>query len=382
MKRIAVIQDARGGWTRGIILGLADAVPAQADWELRLFSQQANLLPRLRAWRPDALVAGWQPPDVQAELLGLAVPFIGTGLADPLRRFSGVILDQVEIGRLAAEYFRAKGFRQLVFLHDPLEYWWLPVLAGLRAAAAESGLAIGSVPVGASPDQTRCEAIQEWLAGIAIPMPIAVCAPPELAVDLARVCRTTGRQIPEEILILALEDQDTDCRLCSPQLSAVHCAGETAGRRCGQMLAQVFAGTRLEPVVEAIPPTGIVERASTRRTAVTDPLVADALERMREESGTRANVAEIASGLQVSRRTLELRFQAALGCSPLQALHRLRFARMKQLLSERTLTLDEIARRFGYGSGAHFSRDFARHAGATPARFQARFARPPTVRPL
>ena len=381
MKRIAVIQDARGGWTRGIILGLADAVPATADWEMRLFSQQANLLPRLRAWRPDALVAGLQPSDVQAELLSFGVPFVGTGVADPEKRFPSVILDHAEIARLSADYFRSKGFRRLVFLHDESEYWWLPVLDGLRAAAG-SGLEIEPVAVGATADLMRRETILGWLSGNAAPLPLAVCAPPELAVDLARVCRTSGRQIPDEILILALEDHDTDCRLCSPQLSAVHCAGETAGRRCGQLLAQVFAGSHLEPVIEAIPPTGITERASTRRAAVDDLLVSAALERMREESGTRANIGEIAKDLQVSRRTLELRFQTTLGCPPLQALHRVRFARMKQLLSEGILSLDEISRRFGYGSVAQFSRDFARHAGTTPGRFRARFAPALTVRPL
>lgn len=50
-----------------------------------------------------------------------------------------------------------------------------------------------------------------------------------------------------------------------------------------------------------------------------------------------------------------------------------RMAVAKDLLREGKATLDEVARRVGYGSASTFSTAFSRHVGQPPGRF-ARFA--------
>lgn len=373
MPRIAIVEDPRGGWTRGIILGMADFGAAMQTWEMRLFSPSIGNLERIGSWRPEAIVHGFLPSAESETLVSLEIPLIGTSLPDPQQRFPSVCLDHPEIGRLAGEYFLSRGFRQIFFLHEPREYWWATVQNGLHQICHSRGAQSQTVAISPAQGLSREEALQIWIDNLHVPLPIAVCANSEMCVALAQVCRNRKHPVPDEIAILAAEDHDTDCRLCFPPLSAIQLAGEDAGRRCGQLLQQIFTGNHLAPTTQFMPPLGITERASTKTLAISDSIVALAVERIQNDLSSRPNIADILSGLDISRRSLELRFHAAMGCSPLQVLGRIRLSRMKQVLGERHLNMEEIAKRFGFDDVTAFYRDFRRHAGITPMQYVAQF---------
>jgi AraC family transcriptional regulator of adaptative response / DNA-3-methyladenine glycosylase II len=83
----------------------------------------------------------------------------------------------------------------------------------------------------------------------------------------------------------------------------------------------------------------------------------------------------------VSRRTLELRFHAAFGHGPAEALRLRRLVLAKRLLSETGLTVAEVAARVGGGSVQTFTTLFRRLSGVTPAAFR-RTSRSAVATPL
>lgn len=64
------------------------------------------------------------------------------------------------------------------------------------------------------------------------------------------------------------------------------------------------------------------------------------------------------------------RFRAATGCPPHRWQMQQRIERAKQLLSDRTLTLTDIAYACGYANSAHFSTSFGRATGTTPSGYR------------
>nr|WP_246505734.1 helix-turn-helix transcriptional regulator [Coralloluteibacterium stylophorae] len=80
-------------------------------------------------------------------------------------------------------------------------------------------------------------------------------------------------------------------------------------------------------------------------------------------------VEALAAAAGVGRRTLERRFEATLGVSPVQHLRWLRFERARRLLDGGGRAHAHVALDAGYADQAHFIREFARFSGLTPGRW-------------
>jgi transcriptional regulator GlxA family with amidase domain len=75
----------------------------------------------------------------------------------------------------------------------------------------------------------------------------------------------------------------------------------------------------------------------------------------------------------MSVRTLNRRFRAATGESPISYLHRIRIEAAKRMLEDTRANVDEITRAVGYGDARSFSRLFKRETGLAPRQYRERF---------
>jgi transcriptional regulator GlxA family with amidase domain len=94
--------------------------------------------------------------------------------------------------------------------------------------------------------------------------------------------------------------------------------------------------------------------------------------RMIAESAGTAPVRAIAQRLGISTRSLERRFEQAVGLSPRTARRVARFQQAVHIaLAENHASLAAIAVRSGYYDQAHFTRDFTALSGLSPAAWRA-----------
>jgi len=83
----------------------------------------------------------------------------------------------------------------------------------------------------------------------------------------------------------------------------------------------------------------------------------------------------IARSNGMSRRTLERRFKAATGDTPLAYLQRTRVEAAKQLLETGLQNCDEVAFRVGYEDSGFFRKLFIKHTGLRPSDYRLKFRR-------
>ena len=100
-----------------------------------------------------------------------------------------------------------------------------------------------------------------------------------------------------------------------------------------------------------------------------DARVAEALRQMHGDPERSWTVEELAREAGLSRSAFFDRFTRTVGLRPMEYLLAWRMAVAKDLLRSRTIALDEVARRVGYGSASTFSTAFSRHVGQPPGRF-------------
>ncbi|WP_106401095.1 GlxA family transcriptional regulator [Actinocorallia populi] len=84
-------------------------------------------------------------------------------------------------------------------------------------------------------------------------------------------------------------------------------------------------------------------------------------------------LADIAGHASTSVRTLNRRFRAQVGTTPLQWLLRARLHRAQQLLESTTLPVDRVAAACGFGSSATLRAHFTRHVGTSPQSYRQAF---------
>lgn len=89
--------------------------------------------------------------------------------------------------------------------------------------------------------------------------------------------------------------------------------------------------------------------------------------------GEELNYNDTANRFGLSLRSLERRFKAATGLTPLQYLHRVRIEAAKRLLEDSTLSFEEITFQVGYGDGGFFRKLFLQQTGLRPAEYRRRF---------
>lgn len=101
---------------------------------------------------------------------------------------------------------------------------------------------------------------------------------------------------------------------------------------------------------------------------------------LRAESHIRSHIREplavepLAATLNTTARTLNRRFQDALGCSPKQYILDLRVEGAKRLLETTDLSLEEIVDRVGYADPRSFRRIFARATTVSPTKYRRMFS--------
>jgi AraC family transcriptional activator FtrA len=136
-----------------------------------------------------------------------------------------------------------------------------------------------------------------------------------------------------------------------------------AGRDTAKSLARLLV-TDLQrgPQTRFMPPPGSQRHADREVRALQDFMNAHYAQPL--------TLDDMARRIHVSIRTLQRRFLAATGMTPMQYLQVVRIERSKDLLESGRLPVAEIADRVGYQDRVAFGRLFKKMAGMTPAAYR------------
>lgn len=275
---------------------------------------------------PDALCVSH---DVQAFGRIAAREFLSLGLASfAFFGFAGLFWSAERAARFR-EILRLAGREVALFERPFLEHDWRDLSTGFT------------------------QAFGNWLK--ALPKPCGLLAAnDQLGTEVISTCRALGLAVPDDVLVLGIDNDETLCEHVSPTLSSIRPNFEEAGFQAASLLGArraaggVFAGDRHRLFAA----DGLVRRQSTRRLPRANAVVSKALElvRLRACSGLRPR--DVVAELGCSRRTAELRFRELAGHSIQEEILLTRLARVKQLLSREDVPVETIARRCGWKSTA------------------------------
>ena len=247
----------------------------------------------------------------------------------------------------------------------------LPATPGFVMSSLEGG----ATPLDLSAQQIAAEAMRlDGGAGADRPLDDALRhGDPEGEPDLRLLGGYFEFGSPDAALLVSLLPALLHVR-GAPRLSLLvgQVGDETRTRRSGRLLVmarfvELMLIEALRSCAEAGGSANAVPPGLLRGLA--DPRLAQALRAMHAAPGTHWTVVQLAAEAALSRSAFYDRFIKAMGLPPMEYLLAWRMALAKDLLRSRSLSIQQVAERVGFGSASTFSTAFRRATGVAPGRF-------------
>ena len=209
-------------------------------------------------------------------------------------------------------------------------------------------------------------------SGLAKPLGVW-CFSDSVASRLLDAALACGASVPDEVGILATNDNRVVCENQELPLSSINCDYRGLALAACTQLDRAMAGEKLPALPVFVPPLGVSERETTGLVSHGDPLVRRAMVYLRAHVGDVFGMGDLARALGVSERTLSRVFRERADTTPAAELRALRIRKAMSLLRSTEFPLDYIAHVAGFTHASHFVNSFRDVTGETPAVWRARW---------
>lgn len=377
---IALLVEASRAYGRELLRGVAHFARTQVNWsllhqEMMLDSAIPDWLTRLRI---DGVIARVDSHTIEP-LRGLGVPMVDVQCS---REFAGVPqveTDNRRVAELAFRHLWDRGFRRFAFCGFRAAAYSEARLEFFRELVEQASCPFTHYQSKGKPGDTLTsleyagmmdiESMSKWLSKLQRPTGMFVCNDIR-GQQVLNACRTVDIAVPDDLGVIGVDDDDAICLLCDPPLSSVRPDAERVGYRAAELLHRMLEGLQPEASVQYVSPKFVSERLSTKVVAVEDVELARVCRYIRQHACEGINVSDIASYSSLSRRQLERRFHNVLGRTPHQQITLIQIERVKQLLRETEMTLEQIAPKAGYSHKESLCAIFKRETGLTPGEYR------------
>ena len=373
---VALLVETSLASGRDILRGIARYVREREPWALyhEPRSLEENLPSWLRQWKGDGIIVRAQNDVIAQAVQATGIPAVDVLGVAPASRLPLVHVDDRLIAAMAAEHLLERGFHHFGFVGIQGENWSERRREGFQQALRASPSHFSAYEMRRhAPSRLSWEkqedAIAGWLARLPKPVGIMVCSD-QLGPQLLEACRRARTEVPYEVAVIGVDNDETLCEVCNPPLSSVNAGHQLLGYEAAGLLDRLMGRSPAPAQPLLIQPQGVVTRKSTEVLATADRPVATALKIIQEYACLGLTAADVVAQIPVSRSVLQRRFRKELGRSLQEEIIQARLKRARQLLAETDLPLIEVAERSGFKHQEYLGATFKAKTGKTPAQYR------------
>ena len=330
-------------------------------------------------WRGDgALVTLRDDPGMLSYVRRLrrqGVHAVDLSLTRPDVKMPRVAGDNAAIGRMAAEHFKLKRYKNAAWFStgwgNQHELRYAAFSEAMEGNCEKWAWALASRKTGAD----DWNALSRWLANKLshAPRPLAVfCFDDADASRVESAAIESGLSVPSDVAVLGVGDDTVICENQAVPISSVQHDIHRIGYSGAALLERLMNGGKPPNNPLLIKPTGVTERASTDALAISSDIVRRVRDIYMDALANPPSTAQLAERLGVSRAALDRAFAGDIGLSPSKMLMRLKIDEAKRLMASTDLTLAEIANQLGFCNPAYFTNIFRDSEGIAPKEWRKR----------
>lgn len=373
--------------TQGIMAGITDYIRDKGEWKLIIWADASTeSLTFLKERGCQGAFANIQTSGKAQKLKEIGMPLIAFNALQSMLTLPYISADPNQIAQVAYDYFKSKKFSHFGFFGLTEARWSIERLESFACRVERDGGILHTYNGDQMPIKNEAvplaklwidmilnkgqQPLIDWL--IHLPKPIAILVSNDiLACHLSTVAAEAGLNIPDQIALLGIDDDQTLCNLCTPPLSSIAFNFKKAGFDAARLMDDIICGRQsLQGQWIRIQTTGVKERGSTDICAVGDEDLIKALKYIRAHSGSSLQVEDIADYVCISKRTLQMKFQKILGRSIHEEIIKAHVEIAKSLLIETNLSIETVALRSGFHYSSNMRRAFMHFTGMLPHKYR------------
>src|ERR1035437_2642011 len=278
--RVALLIETSRTYGRGIFRGIAHYAHVHGPWSF--FTEERELhsgIPdRLPSWNVDGIIARIEGKRMAGILARCGCPVVDVLGNAWFKGVPGFDTEAHVVAKLAADFFLNAGFRQFAFcgyqgipFSDRRGEAFMNYLElqhhSLRHPPVQASLALPAhIQAVERQGMDREKTLAAWLRKQ--PRPLALFACNDVcAQQVLNICREHAIQVPEEVAVMGVDNDDVLCNICEPPLTSIEPDTERLGYEAAALLDRMMRGQKPKPEMMEITPPRVVERASSDAVA-------------------------------------------------------------------------------------------------------------------
>jgi len=304
-------------------------------------------------------------------------PVVHLDLSEPRSDEICISTDTESIGRLAAELLWNRGMACFGYCDYPAE----PQSdSGRRSKARLRGFIQGLEERGIQDAGTSVQChtlgtakdILSWMEHLSRPAGIFTFND-SAALEVLQACSLLRLQVPHEIAIVGVDNDQLVCNLSHPSISTVDIDLPGLAYQGLSMLEQMLEGTMPNKPHTIVPVFKTIQRESTGHFSTTvDERLVRAVRYINDHAHLGASVADVVRASRLGQRHLEILFRKHRGRTPQEELIAVRHEHCLKELRVRRAPIEDICSTLGMSHHSVY-RNFRRFEGCTPAEYRNYF---------
>ena len=380
--KILVAIPTNGPDGRLRVAGVLKYANTRTNWDLRIVSSRTAFtdaeVRELLVGGLDGCILAAYTPAVE-EILKKRIPTI-LALENMHEQIGerpnclSVLMDNHEIGRLAAEHFKSLGrFASYAFIPAPPKIPWSLERKAAFFENADKRSNFFEFPesefemvnmTGEAGIQVRTEELVDFLKSL--PRPAAVFAANDLlAVQVVKACRVAHIKVPTSLAVIDATMTSFSARAKNPRLRA-YC--RDSRRRA---LDSLIRGKRPGAHELRIPGAALVPRASTTTLPPAVAVVNAAMDYIRKHATEGISTSDVIEQLHISRSLLDLRFRQLRNESVMDAILGIRLAAVRDRIEKTDRKFLTIGAECGFRNPDYLKRLFRKRFGMSMRTWRA-----------
>ncbi|MBL0739644.1 AraC family transcriptional regulator [Chryseolinea lacunae] len=383
MIKIILLSDFAEEYYKNLLRGITRYSKDHGPWTFCRMPQYYRetigidgILEWAHEWGADGIIGQFYNSEEVTEFTKANIPVIAQDFKERFTNIPNITGAYHETGRLGADYFLKKGFKNFAFYGFNNIVWSRERAQGFEERVKEAGYDVHYYEHKELRTRDlwyyKPSELSRWLQSLPKPIALMTCDDNQ-GHHITEAAGHAGIRLPDEVAVLGVDNDEMLCNLSDPPLSSINLDAEKCGYEAARMMEKMITQKNFVARDIVVKPTHIITRHSTDIFASNDKYIVNALKYIHENLDKNLKVDQVLREVPLSRRSLEKRFIQTTGYPVYEYIYNQRIEKFTQKLLETDLTIFEIALDLGLTDSKNIARQFKQIKGLTPVEYRKKY---------
>jgi LacI family transcriptional regulator len=380
MNKIILLSDFSEEYNKNLLRGITRYSKDHGPWtfcKMPTYYRETigieGILQWAKEWEADGIIGQFYNDEEVNKFTEANIPVIAVDFKERFTDIPNITGNYHQTGRLGADYFLKKGFKNFAFYGFNNIVWSRERAEGFEERIQQAGFDVHYYELKDSRSNDlwyyKPSALSDWLKSLPKPIALMTCDDNQ-GHHITEAARHAGIRIPDDIAVLGVDNDETICHLSDPPLSSIETDSEKGGYEAARLMEQMIENKTCTGPDVVVKATQIVTRHSTDIFASKDKYIVTALKYIHGNLDKNLKVDQVLREVPLSRRSLEKRFIMTTGYPVYEYIYNQRIEKFTQKLLETDMTIFEIALELGLSDSKNIARQFKQIKGITPMEYR------------